>query len=67
MVGFALQDFLIFKANTQGTLRIFEKDGRFGKFAYIADEKGIIEVFDDVEACNNAVESAMIKCSPTKI
>lgn len=60
MTGVSMQDVAIIRAHKAETLEIKEISGRFGSYAYIADDKGIIECFDDIEKAKAAVEVALM-------
>ena len=47
-------------ASETGTLRIVEREGRFGTFVAICDDKGTIEVTDTRNEANDIVEVACL-------
>ena len=60
MTGISIQDVAIIRAHKAETLEIKEISGRFGTYAYIADDKGIIECFDNFKKAQSAVEAALM-------
>lgn len=60
MISVSIQDVAIIRAHKAKTLEIKEVSGRFGTYAYIADDKGIIECFDDTDEAQAAVETALM-------
>lgn len=53
----SITDVAIRNANQRGTLVIREQEGRFGWFAAIEDEHGLIEVADSVAAAHERISS----------
>jgi len=45
-------------ANKSGTLRLVEREGRFGSFVSIEDAVGVIEVADSMAAAQARVQEA---------
>lgn len=64
-MGVSIQDVAIIRAHNNDSLEIVETTGRFGEYAYLADDKGIIECFEDKVAAEAAIERAMIYNIPT--
>lgn len=57
MLALSSQCFAIAQAHNAGSLRIVEREGRFGTFAAITDERGTIEVADTIADANARVAS----------
>lgn len=50
-------DFAIATALRAGTLRTVKREGRFGPFVSIEDERGIIEAADDAEEATSRINA----------
>ena len=64
-MGVSIQDVAIIRAHNNDSLELVETTGRFGPYAYLADDKGIIECFEDKAAAQAAIDNAMIFNIPT--
>ena len=52
-------DVAIASAHKAGTLRIYERQGRFGMHAVIADHVGVIETPDSLSEANERVSAVL--------
>lgn len=59
-MGVSIQDVAIIRASNNGSLELKTTSGRFGEYAYLKDDKGIIECFEDAKAAQSAIDNAMI-------
>jgi hypothetical protein len=63
-MGVSIQDVAIIRAHKNDSLELVETSGRFGKYVYLADDKGIIECFEDKVAAQAAIDRALVFMIP---
>ena len=64
-MGVSIQDVAIIRAHNNDSLELVETSGRFGEYAYLSDDKGVIECFENKAAAQAAIDHAMIYNIPT--
>lgn len=59
MIALSSQCLAIAMASRNGTLALVERSGRFGLFIAICDDRGTIEVCDDLQSANARVSAIL--------